>query len=145
MRRGHKEEMKPFAVEGPPNLKHPENKLGFFERYLSVWVIASIVVGVGVGKIFPGMIQTLGNFEWAHVNVPVAVLIWLMIIPMLVRIDLHELKQVHRYWRGLSITVFINWLIKPFSMAFLAWLFIRGRLRKRNIKHVKPVARFAKV
>jgi len=120
-----KEELKPFAAEGPTNLKHPENTLSFFERYLTVWVIASIVVGIGVGKIFPSLIDGLGKFEWAHVNIPVAVLIWLMIIPMLIRIDLHELKSIHRYWRGLTITVFINWLIKPFSMAFLAWLFIR--------------------
>ena len=125
MHRDDKEELKPFTVEGSTKVKHPESKLGFFERYLTVWVIASIVVGVAFGKFFPSLIGLLGRLEWAAVNVPVAVLIWLMIIPMLIRIDLHELKHVHRYWRGLSITVFINWFVKPFSMALLAWLFIR--------------------
>lgn len=121
----HKKKLKPFAVEGPTNLKHPENQLGFFERYLTAWVLASIIVGIGVGKMFPSLIEKLGKWEWAHVNIPVAIFIWLMIIPMLIRIDLHELKYIHRYWRGLTITVFINWLIKPFSMTFLAWIFIK--------------------
>ncbi len=101
------------------------NSLGVFDRYLSAWVVLSILVGIGVGRIVPDVIHQLGSLEWAHVNLPVAILIWLMIIPMLVRIDLSELKQVHRYWRGLTITVIINWFIKPFSMAFLAWVFIR--------------------
>lgn len=120
------EELKPFAVEGPTNVKHPENQLGFFERYLSIWVISSILIGVGMGKAFPITIEWLGQLEWAQVNLPVAILIWLMIIPMLIRIDLHELKFIHRYWRGLSITAFINWFVKPFSMSLLGWLFIKN-------------------
>lgn len=118
-------ELKPFAVEGSTNVKDRAQVLGFFERYLSIWVIASIAVGIGFGKIFPATIEFLGKFEWAEVNIPIAILIWLMIIPMLVRIDLQELKHIHRYWRGLTITLIINWLVKPFSMAFLGWLFIR--------------------
>ncbi len=120
-----KRNLKPFAGEGPTHLKHPENQLGFFERYLTLWVIASILIGIGVGKLFPVSFHVLGHLEWANVNIPIAALIWLMIIPMLIRIDLHELKHVHRYWRGMSITVFINWFIKPFSMALLAWIFIK--------------------
>lgn len=126
MKQCRQEEIKPFAAEGPAHLKHPENQLGFFERYLTVWVLTSIIIGIGTGRIFPSLISKLGNWEWAHVNIPVAVLIWLMIIPMLIRIDLRELGHIHRYWRGLTITVFINWVVKPFSMTFLAWLFIRN-------------------
>jgi len=103
----------------------PVTSLGFFERYLTAWVILSIIIGIGVGRIVPSVTHILGQLEWAHVNLPVAVFIWLMIIPMLVRIDLSELKHVYHYWRGLTITVMINWFIKPFSMAFLAWVFIR--------------------
>lgn len=125
MKHDDKEELKPFAVEGPAHVKHPENQLGFFERYLTVWVLISIGIGIGIGKTVPSAIDILGNLEWAHVNIPVAVLIWLMIIPMLIRIDLRELRHIHHYWRGLTITVLINWLVKPFSMAFLAWVFIR--------------------
>ena len=120
----HKKKPKPLA-KSPTNLKHSENRLGFFERYLTIWVIASILIGIGVGKIFPSTIDLLGQLEWSHVNIPVAVLIWLMIIPMLIRIDLRELKHIHHYWRGISITMFINWFIKPFSMALLGWLFIK--------------------
>lgn len=120
-----KKDLEPFAVEGPANLQHPEKRLSFFERFLTVWVIGSILIGISAGKLFPSTVKLLGGFEWASVNVPVAVLIWLMIIPMLIRIDFRELKHVHKYWRGLTITVFINWIVKPFSMAFLAWVFIK--------------------
>jgi ACR3 family arsenite transporter len=118
-------DLKPFAVEGPTDVNNRAQVLGFFERYLSIWVIVSIAVGIGIGKIFPLTIEFLGGFKWAEVNIPIAILIWLMIIPMLARIDLHQLKDIHRYWRGFTITLIINWLVKPFSMAFLGWAFIR--------------------
>lgn len=95
-----------------------------FERYLTLWVAICIVVGIAAGQFFPGFFQGLGAVEYAQVNIPMAVLIWLMIIPMLVRIDFLSLRQVGAYWRGIGVTVFINWAIKPFSMALLGWLFI---------------------
>ena len=103
---------------------HP---LSLFERYLTLWVAACIVAGVALGHFFPGAFQAIGAMEVAQVNLPVAVLIWLMIIPMLVKIDFGALGQVRQHWRGVGVTLFINWAIKPFSMAFLAWLFI-GKL-----------------
>lgn len=101
------------------------SKLGLFERGLTIWVISCMVIGVGIGQIWPTITAQLGHLEYASVNLPVAILIWLMIIPMLIRIDLKELHHVKRYWRGIGITLIINWLIKPFSMAFLGWLFLR--------------------
>lgn len=98
--------------------------MSIFERYLTVWVALCIVVGIAAGHFFPAVFQTLGGLEYARVNLPIAVLIWLMIIPMLVRIDFASLKHVGGYWRGIGVTVFINWAIKPFSMALLGWLFI---------------------
>lgn len=98
--------------------------MSIFERYLTLWVGLCIVVGIGAGHFLPDLFQTLGSLEYAQVNIPVAVLIWLMIIPMLVRIDFMSLRQVGAYWRGIGVTVFINWAIKPFSMALLGWLFI---------------------
>ena len=98
--------------------------MGVFERYLTLWVAICIVVGVTLGHFFPGVFQWIGGMEVAQVNLPVAVLIWLMIIPMLVKIDFGALGQVKEHWRGVGVTLFINWAIKPFSMAFLAWLFI---------------------
>ena len=95
-----------------------------FERYLTVWVFACIVVGVTLGHFMPGAFQTIGAAEVAKVNLPVAVLIWLMIIPMLLKIDFASLGQVGRHWRGIGVTLFINWALKPFSMALLGWLFI---------------------
>jgi len=95
-----------------------------FERYLTVWVIACIVVGVTLGHLTPGAFQTIGAAEVAKVNLPVAALIWLMIIPMLLKIDFASLGQVGRHWRGIGVTLFINWALKPFSMALLGWLFI---------------------
>lgn len=95
-----------------------------FERYLTLWVAICIVVGIAAGQFFPNFFQGLGTLEYAQVNIPMAVLIWLMIIPMLVRIDFQSLRQVGAYWRGIGVTVFINWAIKPFSMALLGWLFI---------------------
>ncbi|KKC35693.1 arsenic transporter [Devosia epidermidihirudinis] len=95
-----------------------------FERYLTLWVALCIVVGVTLGHFIPGVFQALGAAELANVNIPMAALIWLMIIPMLVRIDFASLGMVRSYWRGIGITLFINWAVKPFSMALLAWLFI---------------------
>ncbi len=95
-----------------------------FERYLTVWVFACIVVGVALGHLMPDAFQAIGAAEVAKVNLPVAVLIWLMIIPMLLKIDFASLGQVGRHWRGIGVTLFINWAVKPFSMALLGWLFI---------------------
>ncbi|MFQ8430427.1 ACR3 family arsenite efflux transporter [Amaricoccus sp. W119] len=95
-----------------------------FERYLSVWVGLCIVAGVALGHLFPSFFQAVGAAEVASVNLPVAVLIWLMIIPMLLRIDFAALGQVGAHWRGIGVTLFINWAVKPFSMALLGWLFI---------------------
>lgn len=103
--------------------------LGWFERGLSLWVLLCIVAGIGLGHFFPGGFQTVGKLEVAQINLPVAVLIWLMIIPMLLKIDLKALKGVTQHWRGVGVTLFVNWGIKPFSMALLAWLFIGGWFR----------------
>jgi ACR3 family arsenite transporter len=98
--------------------------MGRFERWLSLWVALCIVVGVGLGQILPGGFRALGAMTVAEVNIPVAVLIWLMIVPMLLKIDLGALGQVREHWRGIGVTLFINWAVKPFSMAALGWLFI---------------------
>jgi ACR3 family arsenite transporter len=103
------------------------NQMSVFERYLTLWVALCIVVGVVLGHYFLGVFQLIGGMEVAQVNLPVAVLIWLMIIPMLVKIDFGALGQVREHWRGVGVTLFINWAVKPFSMAFLGWLFI-GKL-----------------
>ena len=98
--------------------------MNIFERYLTAWVAICIVVGVALGHTFPAVFQSVGAMEVARVNLPVAVLIWLMIIPMLLKIDLHALRGVAQHWRGVGVTLFVNWGVKPFSMALLAWLFI---------------------
>jgi arsenite transporter len=98
--------------------------MSMFERYLTVWVFLCIVVGVALGHLMPGAFQAIGAAEIARVNIPVAILIWLMIIPMLLKIDFRSLAQVGTYWRGIGVTLFINWAVKPFSMALLGWLFI---------------------
>ena len=95
-----------------------------FERYLTVWVALCIIVGIALGHFFPTVFHVIGSAEIAKVNMPVAVLIWLMIIPMLVKIDFAALSRVKEHWRGIGVTLFINWAVKPFSMAFLGWLFI---------------------
>ena len=99
--------------------------IGFFERYLTVWVALCIVAGIFLGRSFPGLFQAIAQMEVARVNIPVGVLIWVMIIPMLIRIDFGALAQVKEHWRGIGVTLAINWLVKPFSMALLGWLFIR--------------------
>ncbi len=98
--------------------------MGTFERYLTLWVALCIVVGIGLGQLVPGLFHALGTATVAQINLPVAVLVWLMVIPMLLKIDLAALGQVESHWRGIVATVGINWLVKPFSMALLGWLFI---------------------
>jgi ACR3 family arsenite transporter len=100
-----------------------------FERYLTLWVALCIVVGVALGHAMPGVFQAIGAAEVAKVNLPVAVLIWLMVIPMLLKIDFRSLGQVGRHWRGIGVTLFINWAVKPFSMAALGWFFIAWLFR----------------
>lgn len=95
-----------------------------FERYLTLWVLLCIVVGIGLGALAPGLFTLIAAAEVANVNLPVAVLIWLMIIPMLLRIDFSALGKVGAFWRGIGVTLVINWAVKPFSMALLGWLFI---------------------
>lgn len=99
--------------------------MGAFERYLTVWVALCIVAGIGLGQAFPGAARTLGGWEVARVNLPVGLLIWVMVVPMLLKVDFAALGEVRRHLRGMGITLFVNWLVKPFSMAFLGWLFIR--------------------
>ena len=98
--------------------------MSIFERYLTLWVALCIVAGIALGHLMPGVFHAIGAAEIAKVNLPVAILIWLMVIPMLLRIDFGALGQVGRHWRGIGVTLFINWAIKPFSMALLGWLFI---------------------
>ncbi|HIC27979.1 MAG TPA: ACR3 family arsenite efflux transporter [Rhodospirillales bacterium] len=98
--------------------------MNLFERYLTLWVILCILIGIGLGHFIPEPFQLIGQAEIAQVNIPVAVLIWLMIIPMLLKIDFSALHQVREHWRGIGVTLFINWAVKPFSMAALGWLFI---------------------
>jgi ACR3 family arsenite transporter len=95
-----------------------------FERYLTLWVALCIVVGIGLGQLFPAVFQAIGSAEVAKVNLPMAVLIWLMIVPMLMKVDFAALRGVGRHWRGIGVTLFINWAVKPFSMAALAAFFI---------------------
>ncbi|WP_200918071.1 ACR3 family arsenite efflux transporter [Jeongeupia sp. HS-3] len=97
----------------------------FFERYLSAWVLACIVVGIALGQGLPQLFKAIGAMEVAKVNLPVGLLIWVMIIPMLLKIDFGALHQVKAHIKGIGVTLFINWLVKPFSMALLGWLFIR--------------------
>jgi len=96
-----------------------------FERYLTIWVALCIVAGIALGQFFPALFQAVGRMEFARVNIPVGLLIWVMIIPMLVKIDFGALQQVKGHWRGIGVTLFVNWAVKPFSMALLGWIFIR--------------------
>ena len=99
--------------------------MSVFERYLTLWVFLCIVIGIALGQALPGLFQAIGRMEIAQVNLPVGLLIWVMIIPMLVRIDFGALHQVRNHWRGIGVTLFVNWAVKPFSMALLAWVFLR--------------------
>lgn len=100
-------------------------ELGFFERWLTLWVFLAIAVGIGLGQVFPAPFRFLGGLEVARVNIPVGLLIWVMIVPMLLKIDFGALHEVKRHWRGIGVTLFINWGVKPFSMALLGGVFIR--------------------
>ena len=100
--------------------------MGLFERYLSVWVGLAIITGIVLGSLAPGIFETIASVEYAHVNLVIAVLIWLMIYPMMVQIDFSSLKDVGKKPKGLALTLVINWLIKPFTMALLGWLFFKG-------------------
>jgi ACR3 family arsenite transporter len=100
-------------------------RMNVFERYLTLWVFICIVVGIALGQLAPELFQAIAALEVAQVNLPVGLLIWVMIIPMLIKIDFAALGQVRQHVRGIGVTLFINWMVKPFSMALLAWLFIR--------------------
>jgi len=112
-----------LQAEGP--LSNAAGGLGFFERYLSLWVAICIVAGVALGQYIPGVVKAIGAIELARVNLPVGLLIWIMIIPMLLRIDFRAMGQVRQHARGIGVTLFVNWLVKPFSMALLGWIFVR--------------------
>ncbi|MDM0105418.1 ACR3 family arsenite efflux transporter [Variovorax sp. J22R24] len=112
----------PLSVGGAPAAKPA---ISFFERYLTLWVGLCIVAGIWLGQAWPSLFQAVARLEVAKVNVPVGVLIWVMIIPMLLKIDFSALGQVASQWRGIGVTLFINWAVKPFSMALLGWIFIR--------------------
>jgi len=99
--------------------------MNLFERYLTLWVALCIVLGVALGQWLPGVFQAVARLEVAQVNLPVGVLIWVMIIPMLVKVDFAAVHQVRQHVRGIGVTLFVNWLVKPFSMALLGWLFVR--------------------
>ena len=99
--------------------------MSVFERWLTLWVFLCIVAGIGLGQLLPGVFRAIGAMEVARVNLPVGVLIWIMVVPMLVKVDFGALGQVRRHVRGIGVTLFVNWLVKPFSMAFLGWLFVR--------------------
>ncbi|MBV2217020.1 MAG: ACR3 family arsenite efflux transporter [Diaphorobacter sp.] len=106
--------------------KHaPGAPMSVFERYLTLWVFLCILAGIGLGQAAPGVFQAIGRLEVAQVNLPVGLLIWVMIIPMLVKVDFGALQEMKQHVRGIGVTLFVNWLVKPFSMAFLGWLFIR--------------------
>jgi len=99
--------------------------MNVFERFLTLWVFLCIVVGIALGQLFPTLFQAIGSMEFAQVNLPVGLLIWVMVIPMLVKVDFAALGQVRQHVRGIGVTLFVNWLVKPFSMALLGWIFIR--------------------
>ncbi|MDQ6995932.1 MAG: ACR3 family arsenite efflux transporter [Mariprofundus sp.] len=99
--------------------------MGLFARFLTLWVLLCIFTGVGVGVLFPSVFHTLGSMEWVHINLPVAALVWAMVLPMMLKIDYASLHEVWHHRKGIGVTLAINWLVKPFSMAFLGWLFLQ--------------------
>jgi len=120
------------ASESTTSVGHPpvpKPAMNVFERFLTLWVALCIVVGIVLGQLMPGVFHMLGNATIAQVNLPVAVLVWLMIVPMLLKIDPAALREVGQHWRGIASTVGVNWLVKPFSMALLAWVFIAHLFR----------------
>ena len=116
--------MNTTATAMAPRQPAPE-PMSVFERYLTVWVFLCIVIGIVLGQVLPGVFQTIGHMEVAKVNLPVGMLIWVMIIPMLVKVDFGSLSQVKQHWKGIGVTLFVNWAVKPFSMALLGWIFVR--------------------
>jgi ACR3 family arsenite transporter len=100
--------------------------MSVFERYLTVWVFLCIVAGIALGQLLPGLFHAVGRMEVAKVNLPVGILIWVMIIPMLMKVDFRALHEVRQHVRGIGVTLMVNWLVKPFSMALLGWFFIRN-------------------
>ena len=106
-------------------MNRPAARLGFFERWLTLWVLACIAAGIALGQFAPGVAATIADLEIARVNLVVGALIWVMIIPMLVKVDFGSLHEVRRHGRGIGVTLLVNWAIKPFSMALLAWVFVR--------------------
>lgn len=112
-------------ADGSCAMARPAGAMSLFERYLSLWVLLCIVAGVLLGQAAPALFQSIARLEIARVNLPVGLLIWIMIIPMLMKVDFGALGQVRRHWRGIGVTLFVNWAVKPFSMALLGWLFIR--------------------
>jgi len=117
--------MEKDVLKGELPKTNTSSGMGIFERYLTLWVALCIAVGIALGHAFPALFQAIGGLELAQVNLPVAILIWLMIIPMLLKVDFTALHQVKSHWKGIGVTLFINWAVKPFSMALLGWLFIR--------------------
>ena len=115
--------MNPSAVLTPA--AEAPAPMSVFERFLTVWVFLCIVAGIALGQLAPGVFQAIGRMEVAQVNLPVGLLIWVMIIPMLVKVDFGALHQVRQHWRGIGVTLFVNWAVKPFSMALLGWIFVR--------------------
>lgn len=99
--------------------------MSVFERYLTVWVFLCIVAGIALGQVLPGVFQAIGRMEFAKVILPAELLIWMMIIPMLLKVNFGALGEMRKHVKGIGVTLFVNWLVKPFSMAFLGWLFIR--------------------
>ncbi len=111
-----------MSANANPHIPAPMN---LFERYLTLWVFLCIVAGVLLGQWLPGLVHTVAALEVAQVNLPVGLLIWVMVIPMLVKVDFGALGEVRQHVRGIGVTLFVNWLVKPFSMALLGWLFLR--------------------
>jgi ACR3 family arsenite transporter len=114
-----------MSLSNIEQLASTKPKIGTFEKNLTLWVLGCIAVGILLGKAFPDSFQLVGNLKIAEVNLPVALLIWLMVIPMLLKVDFSAMKDVLAHTRGIGVTLFINWFVKPFSMALLAWIFIR--------------------
>ncbi|MBK8677049.1 MAG: ACR3 family arsenite efflux transporter [Cellvibrionales bacterium] len=106
-------------------MRNNTSPIGFFERHLTSWVFLCIITGIAVGKFLPILSQTIGHMEVAKVNLPVGLLIWVMIIPMLMKVDFGALAEIRQHVRGIGVTLFVNWLVKPFSMALLGWIFVR--------------------
>jgi ACR3 family arsenite transporter len=120
---------RPTVTLEPPAPEAGKPAMNRFERFLTLWVGLCIVAGIALGRVFTPAFQAIGRAEIAQVNLPVAVLIWLMIIPMLIKVDFRAMRDVGQHWRGISVTLFVNWAVKPFSMAALGALFIGGVFR----------------